>query len=116
MGRCEEEMEEDLMWSQSRPAVLRAKAAAVEAVEAADAATSGNQWEEALTDFEKRSLAAYRLNWPRMAYSLTQNGASGFAMHSTPDCLHTLIRNLGLVWNDVLASGRIGTHIIFTKF
>eukprot|EP00435_Cladocopium_sp_Y103_P030918 s722_g7.t1 len=65
-----------------------------------------NPYEAALTDFERKSLQAYRQNWPGMAYSLTQNGATGFAMHSSPDCMHTLIRNLGLVWSDVLSSGQ----------
>lgn len=110
----QEEMNEDLRWSQSRPAVVRARdrAAAVQPVEHAepDAIQKDdevkNPYEAALTEFERKSLRAYRQNWPGMAYSLTQNGATGFAMHSSPDCMHTLIRNLGLVWSDVLSSGQ----------
>ena len=112
----QEEMNEDLKWSQSRPAVVRARerAAAVQPVDPSepDANTAiqkddavKNPYEAALTDFERKSLRAYRQNWPGMAYSLTQNGATGYAMHSSADCMHTLIRNLGLVWSDVLSSG-----------
>lgn len=103
----QDELAEDLKWSQSRPAVIRARA-----VEGNAGDGNSNAWELALSDFERKSLAAYRSNWPGMAFSLTQNGASGFAMHSSPDSLHTLIRNLGFVWSDILASGGKGRGLV----
>ena len=93
-----------MKWSASRAAVVRYRASNA-STSAETSAVDGNPWESCLTEFETKSLAAYRGSWPNQAYSLSQNGATGFAMHSTPESLHTLIRNLGLVWSDAVAGG-----------
>jgi len=94
-ARMKAELADDLTWSRSRPAVVR--------FNAGKTTPHITPYQDALTEFETKSLAAYRSSWPGMACSLSQNGATGFAMHSTDHCLHTFIRNLGLVWSDVLA-------------
>lgn len=96
------ELEQDLNWAQSRPAVVKRANAAVEK----GLNLAGNDWERALTDFEARSLAAYRSRFPGRAYSLTQNGANDHAMYSGEEVLHTIIRNCGLVWSDELGRGK----------
>ena len=75
-------------------------------LEFAENAKSHNTWESQLTKFECDSLMAYRRDWPKMAYSLNQNGNTGHAMHATATCFHTLIRNAGIIWSDVLAEGK----------
>lgn len=98
----QEELQEDLTWSASRPATVRYQAT-LDGTES-EAKKAKNPYEASLNEFETRSLAAYRASWPGMAYSLSQNGATGFAMHSSSEkALHTLIKNLGFVWSDVLA-------------
>ena len=95
-----------MKWSASRAVVVRYRASSAStSVETSAADGNPNPWESCLTEFETKSLAAYRGSWPNQAYSLSQNGATGFAMHSTPESLHTLIRNLGLVWSDAVAGG-----------
>ena len=101
-----------MKWATGRPAVLRrvAKAQAQEdegIAESSKPTRPTNVWETALTEFELKSLTAYRLQWPNMAYSLNQNGATGYAMHSNEESLHTIIRNCGLIWSDSLGEGRV---------
>ena len=104
----EAELEDDLTWAQSRPGVVLRHAAHAheQEEENATANTSQNCYERALTDWECRSLKAYRDNWPSCCYSLAQNGATGFAMKSTEQFMHTLIRNLGFVWSDEIAGSQ----------
>lgn len=92
-----------MKWATTRPAAVRARADAADA-EGKGQNVTNNPWEEALTEFERKSLQAYRTRFPGMSYSLTQNGATGFAMHSTEEFMHTLIRNAGLIWSDGLAN------------
>lgn len=71
------------------------------------AATSTSPvWGKLLSEFELKSLMAYRRQWPNRAFSLNQNGDSSHAMHSSEECHHTLIRNAGLIWSDILSEGR----------
>ena len=105
-----------MSWAASRAAVARYRATGASThVEAYAADGKRNPWESCLNEFEIKSLAAYRSSWPNQAYSLSQNGATGFAMHSTPESLHTLIRNLGLVWSDAVAGGVAELHLFVFK-
>eukprot|EP00971_Amphidinium_carterae_P326596 6457481-Amphidinium_carterae.1 len=38
---------------------------------------------------------------PGQCYSLAQNVAKGFGAHSTPQVMHCLIKNVGVLWTDV---------------
>lgn len=86
----QEEMSQDLLWAKSRPTV-RSRI---------DVQEDSEKFEDALNTSEMKSLAAYRLRFPGCTYSLAQNGATSHAMHSTPTCLQTLIRNMSLLWAD----------------
>lgn len=81
-------MAEDLAWARDR------------ASSKARASHTGRDHEDALTEFEFKSLSAYRERFPMMAYSLTQNGASSYAQSSSEDALQTLIHNMGFLWSD----------------
>ena len=91
------EMEEDIAWASGRPTV-RAVAGSSEGHHC--------QHEQALNPTETKSLQAYRTKSPTMAFSLSQNGATSFAMTSTESHLQTMIRHSGLTWCDgPLATG-----------
>ena len=104
---CRDEVDEDLTWACSR------RASCANNPDFADD-TSTSRWERALTEFEKRSLAAYRQTWPGEAYSLTQNGATSHAMKSSPTHMQTLIHNMGLLWTDKVGAG-IGPLSAFVR-
>lgn len=74
-------MAEDLAWARDR------------ASSKARASHTGRDHEDALTEFEFKSLSAYRERFLMMAYPLT-------AQSSSEDALQTLIHNMGILWSD----------------
>ncbi|CAE7399305.1 unnamed protein product [Symbiodinium sp. CCMP2456] len=102
------ELHEDLAWASGRPTVRAG--AVVEAEDSLD-----NEFEKALNPTETKSLRAYRAKSPTMAYSLSQNGATTFAMTSSAQHLQTMIRHSGLTWCDGPLATGAGTEVLVTQ-
>ena len=77
---------------------------------------------DCLTDTEKEYLASYKILHPARrstpslaAYSLSQDPSSGYNMLSTCNCLHTLIKNTGLIWVPAVPPHTVGRWLTPTE-
>ena len=87
-----DELEAEITWASKRPKSQHRH-------DTRDILSLPQPFHAVLTEKEAEYLAFYQRSRPHCCVMLNQNPASGFGIASTPDVLHTLIRNPAFHWS-----------------